>query len=450
MRKTLLWLTALLAAIVCGCRQENAGVAPGLYVEQATLGTYPGDSPLVSGTASGWTALSSIRFSLEAWDYDYVLDLGSSCPKVFNFSVRPDVPATATFPQTLKITVTDADGITAEASVPVAFLPDTAAPKPDETVITDVEIAYENGEGVWKPSYSFTDDRAVDWVRLQIPVLGIDEKADGSGKTGRLSGTYTFDTVGSYPATLSAADTTGNTYSQALNLVVMAPEIEDEISDYPQMYLFDPDENEADYLNGFWHYMFRDAAFCYKVAFYASHDNYHIYFAPTQSQDADLFGASPFFPTKILNKNGYVVPVVIEKKGYYGIYVDIKNHVFTLWDYDVTSAYEGAPYTGNLTPSGTGFFAEDWYVPYGQLMTKVEGHDYVFTTQLETIAYTGARSYYFANVDTWDPIFRCDNKGQQWYVYADGPCCQFTSDYVGTVDMFLDTAIPWGWIKKAE
>lgn len=438
----------LLAVLGTACQDPNADILPGLYVENESLGTFGGDTPLLEGTVSGYTELDRIDFTVPAWGYAHTIDLSSQGPKVFNYSFRMEVPENATFPQTMTVKVTDRSGKQIERTVALDFLPDTVAPWPEATVNDAVEVVYEGTQGVWKADYSFADDRSLGSIRLRIPVLGVDDTAEGAGKTGRLSGTYVFPEIGNYPATLTAVDATGNLYEKALTLVVMPKEDEDGIDDYPQMYLFDADEDEASYLSGYYHYMYRDAACCYKGQFYASHDDFHLLFAPKAAQDGDLFGASPYIPSKLMNKNGYVVPVTIEKKGYYGIYIDLMNHSFTLWDYDIPAAYEGAPYTGTLQASGTGFSVGDWNMSGN--MTRVEGHDYVFTVQMETVAYSAARDYYFTDSATWDPIFRCDNKGEAWFVGASGPCCQFTTDYVGKVDLFLDTALPWGWIKYAE
>lgn len=438
----------VLAFGIWSCADKNADVAPGLWTSSEALGTFPGDTPLLSGTASGYTSLSRIDFSVPAWNYSYTIDLSGQKPKVFNYSFRMDVPETADFPQTLTVRVTDVNGKVTESAVALSFLPDTQAPQPSGVINDAVEVVYEGTEGVWKADYSFTDDRALSKIMLSIPVLNVNETVDCSGKTGSFSGSYSFDTIGNYPATLSASDASGNLYEKALTLVVMPQEDEDPIDDYPQMYLFDADENADDYLSGYYHYMYRDAACCYKGAFYASHDDFHLLFSPKAAQDGDLYGVSPYIPTKLMNKNGYVVPFTVEKKGYYGVYIDLMNHTVTLWDYDIAAAYEGAPYTGELQASGTCFSVGDWGL--SDPMTKMDGHDYVFTVQMETVTYASARDYYFANCTLWDPIFRCDNKGESWFVGASGPCCQFTTDYVGKVDMYLDTALPWGWIKKGE
>lgn len=437
-----------MALVVAACQNKDQDVPPGLYLEKDAIGTFGGDTPLLSGTASGYTALSTIEFTVPTWEYAHTINLGAQSATVFNYSFRMEVPSDADFPQTLFVKVTDKSGKTTEKTVALSFLPDTTAPQPDKSVNEAVEVVFEGGSGIWKPVYSFTDDRALAEIRLQIPVLSADDKATFTARSGRFSEEYTFDAVGNYPATLSASDASGNTWSKDLTLVVMPAEDEDPVEDYPQMYLFDADENADDYLSGYYHYMYRDAAMCYKGQFYASHDDFHLLFAPKAAQDGDLFGASRYIPTKLMNKNGYVVPITIEKKGYYGIYLDLMNHSFTLWDYDIAAAYEGAPYTGELQASGTGFSVGDW--SQSNPMTKVDGHDYLFNVQMETVAYSGARDYYFANCTAWDPIFRCDNKGEAWFVGANGPCCQFTTDYAGKVDLFLDTALPWGYIKYAK
>ena len=62
-------ISLLLALIyfVVGCDDDKEDVAPGLYVMSDEIETFPGDTVLVSGTASNYVGLESVTLSCEHW-----------------------------------------------------------------------------------------------------------------------------------------------------------------------------------------------------------------------------------------------------------------------------------------------------------------------------------------------------------------------------------------------
>lgn len=52
---------------VVGCDDDKEDVAPGLYVMSDEIETFPGDTVLVSGTASNYVGLESVTLSCEQW-----------------------------------------------------------------------------------------------------------------------------------------------------------------------------------------------------------------------------------------------------------------------------------------------------------------------------------------------------------------------------------------------
>lgn len=92
-----LYLLLTLICFAVGCDDDKEDVAPGLYVASEEIETFPGDTVLVSGTASNYAGLASITLSCEGWGIHKVYDLNGQKPKVFNYDYRLVVPKTAAF-----------------------------------------------------------------------------------------------------------------------------------------------------------------------------------------------------------------------------------------------------------------------------------------------------------------------------------------------------------------
>ena len=90
---------------VVGCDDDKEDVAPGLYVMSDEIETFPGDTVLVSGTASNYVGLESVTLSCEQWGIHKVYELGGQKPKVFNYNYQLIVPKNASFEEHLLITI---------------------------------------------------------------------------------------------------------------------------------------------------------------------------------------------------------------------------------------------------------------------------------------------------------------------------------------------------------
>ncbi|MDR0894647.1 MAG: hypothetical protein LBN06_05025 [Prevotellaceae bacterium] len=445
MKNALCYLVLLpitLCAMLTGCKEAHDDVAPGLYTAQMQLATFPGDTTLVSGQASNYVGISSITLACEAWGIHKVYDLSAQKPTVFNYNYQLIVPTTATFDQTLTVTVADKNGLSTQKTVPIAYLPDTQKPTLTTALPSQVSVDFdsETGSGTWNVSLAFADDRGLKSVSLQIPDAGVDESSQLSGRSATFARTINFTGVGTYTATLILTDDSDNATVVQTDVVVMLVEEEDPVSDYPQMFVFSADENPDDYIDGYYHYMDRQGAYQYQGKIYAATDNAQFFFAPTESVTGDLFGASPYVGSKLMNKNGYVVPIVVPTKGYYGIYIDLQAHTFSTWALDTSAALTGIDFIA----SGEGFTIGDWGLSGN--MTPVD--TYIYQIELEQTADPAkARSFYFSTPD-WAHVFRADAEGYWWYESASGSVATYKSDYAGPVILTLDTAIPWGTIKK--
>lgn len=431
-----------LLILTFGCKDENENVRPGLYTEKELIETFPGDTVLVSGTASNYIGLSSVSLSCESWGIKYVYDLSKSSPTVFNYSYKLVVPDEATFDQVLEISATDKNGVDTRKAILLSFLPDMNAPIWNTKIPSQVEVnfgAEEVGIGYLDLELTVSDDRQLKDARLEIPGISYDETFELSGRNGNIETRIEFQSIGTYPATLTLSDVSNNISVIETEIVAILEEEEKPFSDYPQMYVIDAKENPEDYINGYYRYMDRRGEYQYDGKFYASTDDSEIYFVPEKRMDGDLFGVSPQVSSKLMNNNGYVKPIIISKKGYYYIWIDLKAHTYEISPLDIP---ENAC-TDDLYLSGTGFSFGDW----GSSPTVMTRNEYRYEIQAEQVEYTGGRQYYFYT-SGWARVFRADSEGNWWFEASGGDCATYQSDYVGKVLVTFDSAHPWATIKK--
>jgi|UniRef100_UPI0035662A40 hypothetical protein bacD2_06450 len=440
-----LYLLLTLICFAVGCDDDKEDVAPGLYVASEEIETFPGDTVLVSGTASNYAGLASITLSCEGWGIHKVYDLNGQKPKVFNYDYRLVVPKTAAFEENLLITICDVNGWETKKNVLLTYIADMESPVMQTQLPSRIAVDFNTAtnKGSWNLNLKFTDDRDLKSVRMQIPDMQIDETVAVSGRSGELKRTIDF-TTGEFPVTLTVTDAGGNETIVNTTVVVMLAEEEDPIQDYAQMYIVNADENPDDYVNGYYRYMDHKGEYQYEGKFYAPTDNAKVYFVPTKSIEGDLYGTSPYVSSKLMNKNGYVVPVILPKKGYYGIWIDLNAHTYSIWEYEIPVG----SHIGTLYVSGTGFTIGDWRY---EEMNKVD-NDYRYECESELVdGDTKECQYYFTSSYTdWvnARVFRADTAGNWWYESATGSCIIYKTDYSGKVKVTFDTAAPWATIKK--
>lgn len=436
-----LYLLLAVVYFAVGCDDDKEEVAPGLYVASEEIETFPGDTVLVSGTASNYVGLESITLSCENWGIHKVYELSGNNPKVFNYNYRLIVPKTATFDEHLLIATRDTDGRETKKKILLSYVPDMESPMM-QTILPEriaVDFNTATNKGVWNLNVRFTDDRELKSVRLQIAGMQVDETEELIGRNGELKRTVDF-TTGEFPVTLTITDAGGNETVVRTVVVVMLAEDEDPIQDYAQMYIVDAGENPDDYLSGYYHYMDRKGEYQYEGKFYAPTDHTEIYFVPAKSMESDLYGTSPYVSSKLMNKNGYVVPVVLPKKGYYGVWIDLNAHTYSVWEYEIPANACTEP----LWMSGTGFGFADWGASDQMSLTDIYRHEVETEVQGD---YAGDRQYYFYT-SGWTRVFRADAAGNWWFESASGSCITYQTDYSGKVKVTFDAAAMWATIKK--
>ncbi len=162
---------------VVGCDDDKEDVAPGLYVMSDEIETFPGDTVLVSGTASNYVGLESVTLSCEQWGIHKVYELGGQKPKVFNYNYQLIVPKNASFEEHLLITIRDVDGRESKKKCLLTYVADMESPVMQTQLPSRIAVDFDAvaNKGSWNLNVKFTDDRELKDIRLQIPSMQIDE-----------------------------------------------------------------------------------------------------------------------------------------------------------------------------------------------------------------------------------------------------------------------------------
>ena len=449
MKKNLTKLMLLLVAVtMAACSEDGADQNPGLWTALDKIETFPGDTVLVTGQVSNYIGMRSVEIACAVWGIDKVYKLDGEHSKVFTYNYRMPVPQDATFDQQLSVTVTDTEGKQTSKMLAMTFLPDTKSPKRLTDMPEQISVDFDPlaGAGTYSLDITVSDDRQLKQATVSIADLDIYETFPLVGRQATVRRDLSIRSIGSYTMTIVLEDAAGNTATYMHDIVSMLAEDEDPIEDYKLMWVVNASENADDYLDGYYMPLSRQDAYKYSGKFYADRDGYQLFVTAAKTMDKELFGVSPYVSSKLMNKNGYVVPVTIEKKGYYGLWIDIQNHQWSIWEVDASAAY-----TGSLTVSGCGFkdFG-DWGTASEEMYR--DGCRYTYTLT-QNGSYTGDRQYYAARVSDWGYALRwwSDANGCGWWEDTGGwggNCGTYVSDYDGEVVVTFDTVIPWGSVRK--
>lgn len=428
------------------CSEEGKDLLPGLWNDGDVIETFPGDTVLVKGQVSNYVGMSNVTISCDAWNIRKVYDLSKEKPKVFNYNYQLTVPSDADFDQELLISVSDKNGCENKRKVVLKYLPDTKAPMLADDIAGDISVDFDTQlqKAIWNTVLSVTDDRSLKSYTIDIPSLQVHQQGELKGRSATFRPNLEISQVGSFPMTLTIEDESGNKLERSCNLISMLAEDEDPIQDYPQMYMYRAGENASDYIYGYYRFMDRTDAYQYSCKIYAEKDGDEFFFVPTESQTGDKFGTSPYVSSKLMNKNGYVVPVKAEKKGYYYVWLDLQNHRYMLTPMEV----DNTTWKGSLVVTGEGFSdMGDWAFSSNM---NVAGSDYRKSIELGINANSSSYSYCVTDgTPAWSQVWRMSD-GKWWWLdnagYG-GSVATFKPGKAQRVLVTFDTAELWSTMK---
>lgn len=447
-------LLFLLLLIVSSCREEGADLRPGLYVDTELVDAFPGKEVTISGQASCYTGFESVSFVCDAWKISQVDELKTQKPVVWNFSYSFTVPQDAEFPQELLITATDVHGTQMKKSISVRYAPATTPPYIDglkKQIAVDFDEESSSGECQLKATL-YGEDMLKSAV-VEIPSVSYSETFVLSKREEEIVIQCKFDAKGTYPMTITVTDNSENTTVSEHKLIVMKPEQTDEIKDYPYMWVFTAGADESQYLYGFYQYLNRQDSYQYEVFVYAPSDETAFFFTPTRETNGErLFGESPYVEDRIISMQsepGYVKGYK-PGKGYWGLWIDIKEKSIRKWSMDCSEARSAQLYIataeGLLTPSS-------FFTPMEKKGETIYQNTLEFTL---TPAMSGQWFTFTENGGEWDV-----NEWRPWFADGDVAGWYFKEKKDGNdsgtmptvttdtdVTMRFDAAIKWCWIIK--
>lgn len=458
MKKKLYIVFALCSLLLIpGCKEEGADLRPGLYVDTELIDAFAGKQINLSGQASCYTGLQSMNFRCEAWGINDTTDLSNQKPVVWNFDYSFVVPDDAEFPQDLIITATDVHGTQMKRAVTMRYSPATTAPYIDglkEQIAIEFDEAA--GKGVCDLKATLFGQDAIREVKLEIPAIGIDTTYELNTREYEFKFKHTFEALGTYSMMLTVTDNSGNTTLGEYQLIVMKPEPIDAIEDYPYLWAFKEEDNNQ-YLEGFFKYTRRLDSYTYEVIVYSEDDKTGFFFSPTQQMEGDRkFGESPFVKERIVSvqtQPGYV-QAYKPGKGYWALYLDLKEKTIEKKEYNTAGVYNSELYLANdngLITEGTQFT---------QLNKINTDYQYVLDATFKTTfpVDDNDRWYMFtsvpgwSNVSYWRPWLEENLQAGWWYdATGESKTGSLTFPLVSSdtdVSIYFDAAIQWCWIIK--
>mgnify|MGYP002622250765 CR=1 FL=1 len=445
MKKKIFLVIFGVAALLTACKEEGADLRPGLYVDTELIDAFPGKEISIAGQASCYTGLQSLTISCDAWKISEITDLSSQKPVVWNFDYSFSVPADATFPQELLITATDVYGTQMKKTITMRYTPATTAPYIGG-LKKQIAIEYDEatGEGVCALKPLLYGEDMLLKAEVKIPSVGYDETFPLTKREETIQINYVFTARGSYPMTIELTDNSGNTTLSEHILVVMLPEVLDEVSDYPYMFAFKSNTDEDDYVFGYYQYMSRQDNYQYQVFVYAESDETEFMFTPTlETNGAVLFGESPLVEERIISvqsQPGYVQGFK-PGKGYWGLWVDIRNNEISKWKFDTSDA--------DVSPL---YYSADWN---GWSFTQMEQGETLYQQKSDITIYKGNQYFCFSTMTDWSHMWRCwkadGGETAGWWFSEDGAgdgasLPTIAEDINATIS--FDTAIKWCYIIK--
>ncbi len=443
--KQKIFIVGLLAAVLFGCKEEGADLRPGLYVDTDLIDGFPGKEIRISGQASCYTGLQSLTMSNAAWNIKEEADLTNQKPVVWNFDYAITIPDDAKFPQQLLITATDVHGTEMKKVITVRYVPATTAPYVDGLQRQmAVDFDDEAGQGVYTLKAKLYGEDKLRDLLIEIPAESVKETIALSKREEDIVWLHTFKAKGSYPMTLTVTDHSGNVTVSEHQLIVMKPEQVDEVSDYTEMWAFKTAANESDYIFGFYQYMDRKDDYQYEVHVYAESDETAFMFSPTQETNGERkFGESPFVEDRIISMQSDPSYVKGYKpgKGYWGLYVDIREKTIKKWVLDMGEADKSQLYC-----------SADWN---GWTFDAMQAGETSYQQKMDITIKKDNQYFCFATKTDWTHIWRTwkteggDFAG--WWFAEDGKgdgatLPSITADVDATIS--FDTAIKWCYIIK--
>lgn len=426
---TALWAFLLAVMFVTGCSDDDYkdvdGQKPTVELTTDHIHTEIGREFSISGIIKDTDGIRSIRIQNTDLYIDKTIDLVEIYQEpIYSYELKYLFTATEdlkgdSFP--VLITVTDLGGRSVETVLMVSM--DGDFTDPTFTVVPSGTVTVLIKEQT-KLNLRFTaeDNKALDYVEVSIPALGVSERIDADGQK-------VFECVqaislpsqeGTYDMVLTAVDKFEHQVASTCKVSVSP------LPDFNKMYLTDVTEVKQLSSDLFGSPMLIDhiGEFQYEARYYSEARGTKVRFIPQKTDFYPIcFGLDPNGTGKLTDEPDISEPIMLPEKGYYKITFNTKTGVYSVETY---------------TPS-------DEVLAYGELVDPnpndiVPANRYPFSMVI-----TGKGLPTIDNNDTWSPnwnnsIQLAQDTENKYILYTE---LQLTK---GRKVSFVVTPYhPWGW-----
>ncbi|MGN0047292.1 MAG: hypothetical protein ACI37U_00130 [Bacteroides sp.] len=350
-----LWAFLSLALCTTGCSDDDGypdvdGQNPTMALAEDHIQSGAGHAFTIKAALSDPDGISKINLKCADLYLDKTIDLveiygepQTSYDLSYEYNLKRDEIGERF---TVTVTVYDVGGRSTSQDVLVTMDGDFADPvfaiAPDK----EVTVLMKN-ETKFKLSFTVTDDRALDYVIINIPgVEGFDNRrVEANGKTS-LSFVEQIifpNEVKSYNLTVEAVDAKGNKKT-ATSVISVS-----EMPDFPKMYLADVatvEELNSDVF-GVPMVINHTGEYQYRARYYNKTAGTEIFFLPQKTDFTPIcFGLDPEDADKLTDDPDTAKPIVLNEAGvYYEIDIDILNSTYSMRTYTVDEATDPINYT---------------------------------------------------------------------------------------------------------
>ncbi len=349
-----LWAFLSLALCTVGCSDDDGysdvdGQNPTMTLESEHLQSGAGHAFTIKAALSDQDGITKVNLKCADLYLNKTIDLveiygkpQTSYNLSYDFNLKRDEIGERFV---VTVTVYDVGGRTTTADVLVTMDGDFA--DPIFTVLPDKEVTVlMKAETKFKLSFTATDDRALDYILIDLPgVPGFENrKVDAAGQTA-VSFSEKIDLPNeakSYNLSLTAVDKKGN--QKVANSVINVSEM----PDFPKMYLADvatTEELNSDVF-GVPMVILHTGAYQYRARYYNQQAGTEIFFLPQKTDFTPIcFGLDPEDSSRLTDDPETAKPIVLTEAGvYYEIEIDVLNSTYKMSTYSVTEATDPIKY----------------------------------------------------------------------------------------------------------
>lgn len=455
--KFTLWTFLMTVLCFAGCKEEATvfadvdGLNPSIDLTTDHIRTELGKQFTLTGEITDNDGIKSIQLICYELDLEKTIDLLAIYDEIkyeYDLSYKFIMPEEVELNEfTIKVIVTDLGGRTTEQSVKITTDGDSISP-----VISDVNpadktvyVLLTEGSTSHNLSFNVTDDKGLDYVKIVIPELNVNEIIEVEENVRELNVVKTFNLPfenKEYSVEISAVDLLGNIQIYTYNIVASS------VIDYDKMYMvdFENDSELALYAWGSHITMTRKEAFTYTATYY-SHGNAKLRFTVSNTNFENCYGESKTTSGQLTSDLNEMQPVTILDEGYYDITINVLDLTYTITEHEAVIVDYGVltVYGGNWQGAESGV----WTPASNFIMTQDSTNKACYSTEI-TMTETGGSGFCIG-------ICKYDETGQSWgdkFWYYDSSVGNYgpTQDWdwvsqYGTYILTIDTYLGRGYMK---